>query len=70
MRVRAIAPGFFDINKNGHPVDIKVGQVFEYPDDRKPGKWFVKVEAEAVDQKLPAPPEPKHGPKAKPEAPK
>lgn len=45
MRVRAIAPGFFDINKDGHPVDIKVGQEFDYPDDRKPGKWFVPVEA-------------------------
>lgn len=62
MRVRAIAPGFFDINKNGHPVDIKVGQVFEYPDDRKPGKWFVKVEAaDAGEQKPPA--DPKAGPK-------
>jgi hypothetical protein len=63
MRVRAIAPGFFDINKNGHPVDIKVGQVFDYPDDRKPGKWFVKVEADAVD-KTPPPADPKTGPKA------
>ncbi|HAT11075.1 MAG TPA: hypothetical protein DCS97_10895 [Planctomycetes bacterium] len=65
MRVRAIAPGFFDINKNGHPVDIKVGQVFDYPDDRKPGKWFVKVEADAVSP--PAQVDAKHGPKAKTE---
>jgi hypothetical protein len=70
MRVRAIAPGFFDIQGNGHPVDIKVGQVFEYPDNRKPGKWFVEVKADAVSQIPAAPAEPKHGPKAKSEVPK
>lgn len=68
MRVRATAPGFFDINGNGHPIDIKVGQVFEYPDNRKPGAWFVKVEPDAVSQAQAEPAEPKHGPKAKPEA--
>lgn len=44
MRVRAISPGFFDLNKNGHPIDIKVGQEFDYPEDSKLGAWMVKVE--------------------------
>lgn len=51
MRVRAIAPGFFDINKNGHPVDIKVGQVFEVPDGHKPSKWFVPADPPKADGK-------------------
>lgn len=63
MRVRAIAPGFFDINKNGHPVDIRAGQVFEVPDDHPPAKWFAPVDpAKPAEQKPPA--EQKVGPKA------
>jgi len=67
MRVRAIAPGFFDLKNNGHPIDIKIGQEFDYPDDRKPGKWFVKVDPAKPSEKPVEPPaDPKHGPKAKP----
>lgn len=64
MRVRATAPGFFDVNKNGHPIDIPVGREFEVPDGLK-ARWFEPVAAKPAATANPpattAPPAPPAG---------
>lgn len=58
-RVRANKLGFFDIKGDGHPVEIKPGQVFDVPADLKPAKWFDPVEPPKAE-----PPKPADKPKA------
>ncbi len=57
MKVIAKSSGYFDINRNKHPVEIKEGQVFEVPEGTKTGRWFVKFEdAKHEPEKPPAKP--------------
>lgn len=62
MRVRATAPGFYDLNKNGHPIDIPVGREFDIPDEAKLGLWMEKV---TEKQPHPAEVKPPTGPTSK-----
>lgn len=63
MRVRATAPGFFDVNKNGHPIDIPVGREFDVPEGLK-ARWFepVAVTKSAAPANPPAPTAPPASP--------
>jgi len=49
MRVVALTKGFFDVRKNGHPLEFEAGDEFEVPDGVK-SRWFRPVEKKPQQQ--------------------